>query len=155
MTITSDFNMAMQYYLNRLKNGPTNDKLIQNMINQKFNVSGSSVRNKLIADGVIELKIDGYDPKRMRNIFMVSLIDKNKAKFVEEPKIQEVKSIVIDTHWPEGWKKSHGNAFDWRNTAKGLFSKAELAVMQTKIKANPNFTGDSVHTYSKAKPSHV
>lgn len=152
MTFTSEHNMAMQYYVERLRKGPENDKKIQNMINQKFRVSGAVIRNKLIADGVIEMKVGGYDYKRLRNIFIVSLVDQNKVKFVEEEQ-PKTKSIIIETHWPEGWKKSHGNAFDWKNTAQGLFSKAELAAMQTKIKANPYFTGDSVHTYSKAVPS--
>lgn len=153
MTFISEDNRAIAYYLDRLKNGPENDKRIQNMVNQKFNVSAAAIRNKLIADGVIELRVGGYDQKRLRNIFIVELVDQSKVKFVKDIKPVETKSIVIDSHWPEGWKKSHGNAFDWRNTAKGLFSKSELAVMQTKIKANPAFTGDSVHTYSRAKPS--
>lgn len=150
MTSISEQNKAIEYYIDRLRAGPENDKKIQNMINQRFNVSAATIRNKLIADGVIKMRTAGYDNKRLRNIFVVELIDQNKAKFVKEPE-QKTKSIIIETHWPEGWKKSHGNAFDWRNTAQGLFSKAELAVMQTKIKANPAFTGDSVHTYSKAK----
>lgn len=155
MTSISEDNKAIAYYLERLRNGPENDKRIQNMVNQKFNVSAATIRNKLIADGVIELKIGGYDNKRLRNIFIVSMVDESKVKFVGEMKPTEMKSIVIETHWPEGWPKSRNNAFDWRNTAQGLFSKSELAVMQTKIKANPAFTGDSVHTYSRAKPSHV
>lgn len=154
MTFTSDHNKAIQYYLDRLKNGPENDKRIQNMINQLYKVSGAAIRDKLINDGVIEMKVEGYDKKRMRNIFMVSLVDKTKVKFAKETP-QESKSVIIETHWPEGWPKSRNNAFDWQNTAEGLFSKAELAAMQAKIKANPNFTGGVVHTYSRAKPSHV
>lgn len=154
MTFISEENKAIQYYLERLKNGPENDKRIQNIVNERFKVSGASIRNKLIADGVIELKNVGYDSKRLRNIFQVSLVDKTKVKFIPE-KVIESKSVVIETHWPEGWPKSRNNAFDWQNTAQGLFSKAEIATMQTKIKANPNYTNNTVHTYSKAKPSHV
>lgn len=150
MTFTSEDNMAIQYYLDRLKSGPQNDKKIQNMVNQKFNVSAASIRNKLIEDGVIEMKIGGYDNKRLRNIFIVSLVDKNKVKFIQEQPKHEMKSIVIETHWPEGWRKSRNNAFDWRNTAQGLFSKAELAAMQTKIKSNPSFSSGGIHVYSKA-----
>jgi hypothetical protein len=149
VTITSEDNKAIAYYLERLKNGPENDKRIQNMVNAKFNVSAAAIRNKLIADGVIELRISGYDNKRLRNIFTVELVDATKVKFVQEPKKQKMKSIVIETHWPEGWAKSRNNAFDWQNTAKGLFSKQELAAMQTKIKSNPAFSS-GVHVYSRA-----
>jgi hypothetical protein len=153
MTFTNETNQAMQVYIDRLQFGPVNDKLIQTAINHKFSVSAASIRNKLIADGVIELKPAGYDPKRLRNIYMVSLVDASKMKFVSEQPKKAIQSVVIDTHWPEGWPKSKNNAFDWKNTAKGLFSKAELSAMQTKIKSNPAFTGDSIHTYSRAKPS--
>jgi len=153
MIFTNEHNLAIQYYLDRLATGPVNDKLIQNMINQKFRVSGAAIRDKLIRDGVIEMYVSGYDSKRMRNIYMVGLVDANKVQFAKEVAPEPTKSVVIETHWPEGWPKSHGNAFDWRNTAKGLFSKAELATMQANIKSNPHFTGDSIHTYSRAVPS--
>jgi uncharacterized protein (UPF0335 family) len=148
MTSISEDNKAIAYYLERLKNGPENDKRIQNIINQRFNVSAASIRNKLIADGVIELKVTGYDNKRLRNIFEVRLVNKDKVKFVPE-KVVQSKSVVIETHWPEGWPKSRNNAFDWKNTAQGLFSKAEMAAMQAKIKANPSFT-QTTNVYSRA-----
>jgi hypothetical protein len=145
-------NAAIDYYLERLKDGPMDDKKIQNVINNRFKISGATVRNKLIEMGAIEIKKDVYNAKRQRNIYIVSLVDESKV--VRPPiKEPEYKTIVIETHWPEGWKKSSNNAFDWRNTAQGLFTKAELASMQTKIKSNPGFTCDSVHTYSKAKAS--
>lgn len=149
MTTTSDFNKSIQYYLDRLQNGPCNVKKIESMINQRFNVSGVAVRNKLIKEGAIELKIDGYDKKRMRNNFIVSLVNANKAKFVEETKPIEIKSIVVQTHWPEGWPRSNGNAFDWRNYAKGLFSKQEMAAMRSNLKAQTAFN-PPITTYTKA-----
>ena len=150
MTITNDMNKAMQYYIDRLKSGPMNDKIIQNSINTRFNVSAAAVRTKMIEDGVIRMTVGDYDHKRMRNILMVSLVDESKVKFVKEHVSKPVTSIVIETHWPEGWPKSHGNAFDWQKTAKGLFSKAELASMQAKIKSNPAFSSGGIHVYSKA-----
>lgn len=50
--------------------------------------------------------------------------------------------------------KSENNAFDWKTTAKGLYSAAELAALQSGIKAklNTEFKA-SIPTYSKAKPS--
>ena len=149
MTITSETNKAIKYYLDRLKDGPENDKRIQNMVNAKFSVSAAAIRNKLIEEGAIELEVSGYDNKRQRNVFTVRLVNATKAKFVAEPKQKQIKSIIIDTHWPEGWRKSSGNAFDWQNTAQGLFSKQELAAMQAKIKANPGFSS-GIHIYSKA-----
>jgi hypothetical protein len=140
---------AIDYYLERLKDGPMDDKKIQNVINNRFKISGATVRNKLIEMGAIELKCVGYNHKRQRNIFMVSLLDKNKVVKPSRPSYEH-KSIVIETHWPEGWPRSHGNAFDWQNTAQGLFSKSELAAMQTKIKSNPAFSSGGIHVYSKA-----
>ena len=149
MTTISEYNKAIQYYLDRLKDGPMDDKLIMNSINHRFKISAAIVRNKMIEDGVIKLSDGGYNRKRMRNVFIVSLVDESKVKFFEEPKVYEHKSIVIDTHWPEGWPKSHNNAFDWKKTAKGLFSKAELVSMQAKIKANQSFI-QTTNVYSRA-----
>lgn len=149
MTTTNDFDAAIEYYLSRLSDGPINEKNIQNGMRDKFKVSGAAVRNKLLDLGMIKLKEAGYDKKRLRNIYMVELVGQQEVTKIKRPE-PEHKSVVIETHWPEGWPKSHGDAFDWRNTAQGLFSKAELAAMQTKIKRNPNFTGRKVHVYSKA-----
>lgn len=148
MTITSEEQKAINYYLDRLKDGPKDDKLIQNAIGTRFKVSGASVRKMLMDAGVIEVSCIGYDPKRQKNIYRATLLDASRvSKINEKPKPEP---RMIETHWPEGFAKSHGNAFDWQVYAKGLFSKAELAAMQQKIKANPHFTQDSVHVYSRA-----
>lgn len=51
--------------------------------------------------------------------------------------------------------KSSGNAFDWQGTAQGIFSKAELAAMQTYIKSKLGNTAvaATIPTYSKARAS--
>ena len=149
MITTNDFDLAIQYYVNSLKKGPKNDKLIQNSINQKFTVSGATVRAKLIADGVIKVEQNGYDAKRMRPIHMARLVDESKVQIPEPKPVKITKTRVIETHWPEGWAKSHNNAFDWERTAKGLFSRQELAAMQAKIKSNPHFT-QTTNVYSRA-----
>ena len=150
MTITNDTNAAMQYYVDRLRNGPLNDKRVQNHVNEKFNVSGVAIRKKLIEDGVIKMTVGRYDAERQRKIFIVELIDESKLKFVDDAPKQLSKPIVFDSKWPEGHSRSYGNAFDWRNYAKGLFSKQELAAMQQKIKSNPAFSSGGIHIYSKA-----
>ena len=50
--------------------------------------------------------------------------------------------------------KSEGNAFDWRATAKGLYSRAELAALESGVKAklSTEFKA-SIPTYSKARAS--
>lgn len=150
MTTTNDTNAAMQYYVDVLKNGPLKDRRIQNYINTKLNVSAAAVRTKLIEDGVIKMYVSGFDQRRQRKIFTVELIDASKIKFVKDAPKQVSQSIVIENKWPEGWPRSRGNAFDWRNYAKGLFSKQELAAMQQKIKSNPAFSSGGIHIYSKA-----
>jgi hypothetical protein len=50
--------------------------------------------------------------------------------------------------------KSSGNAFDWQNTAQGIYTKAELGPMEAHVRAkltlaiNPNMP-----VYSRAKPN--
>ena len=52
-------------------------------------------------------------------------------------------------YWPgSNIPKSSGNAFDWRNTAKGLFTKAEL-VDKVRTPANSNWASGIVLGISK------
>lgn len=51
--------------------------------------------------------------------------------------------------------KSSGNAFDWRNTAQGIFSSNELAHLQAYVKSQLGDTSfkPSIPTFTKARPS--
>ncbi len=51
--------------------------------------------------------------------------------------------------------KSSGNAFDWKNTATGLYSKAELASLQSYVKSQMGNTEfkPTIPTFSKARAS--
>ena len=148
MTITSEEQKAIDYYIERLKDGPKDDKLIQNSINHRMKVSAANIRKMLMDAGVIEVVCVGREAKRQKNLYQARLLDEKRVKYINQP--PKIAPKMIETHWPEGFAKSHNNAFDWQSYAKGLFSKAELAAMQQKIKANPHFTQDSVHVYSRA-----
>ena len=57
-------------------------------------------------------------------------------------------------YWPgSNIIKSSGNAFDWRNTAQGLYSDAELSHLQSYVKSQMVSTEfkPSIPTYSRAR----
>lgn len=58
--------------------------------------------------------------------------------------------------WPgSNIPKSSGNAFDWRNTAQGIYTSQELSALQAYVKSqlgNTEFK-PTIPTFSKAKAS--
>jgi len=58
--------------------------------------------------------------------------------------------------WPgSNIVKSSGNAFDWRNTAEGLYSASELSHLQAYVKSQIGVTAikPSIPSFTRAKPS--
>ena len=57
--------------------------------------------------------------------------------------------------WPgSNIPKSSGNAFDWHGNAQTIYSRAELAAMESGVRAKMSTSiRKSIPTYSKAKPS--
>ena len=55
--------------------------------------------------------------------------------------------------WPGSKvEKSFGNAFDWTATAKGIYSKAELAALEGNVRAKLKLeVKPTIPTYSKAR----
>ena len=59
-------------------------------------------------------------------------------------------------YWPgSNIPKSTGNAFDWKNTAKGIFTGTELNALQAYVKSQIGDTSHkpSIPTFSKAQAS--
>jgi hypothetical protein len=56
-------------------------------------------------------------------------------------------------YWPDSKiVKSQNNAFDWQNTAKGIYSKAELASLETNIRQKIGLAiKPSIPTFSRAR----
>jgi hypothetical protein len=59
-------------------------------------------------------------------------------------------------YWPgTNIVKSVGNAFDWKASAQGMYTKAELASIQAYVKSRMNNTAvaSTIPTFSKARAS--
>jgi hypothetical protein len=110
----------------------------------KFDVSAAMIKDELLADGYIKLdKVVKMGETRKNNYFY-SLTGK-KFKIIED--VQE--TVVSNYCWPDGTRKSTGNAFDLSRT-KGLFKNSELAAAQNKGKPLNYNTPIQVIAYSRA-----
>ena len=126
---------AKLYYLECLKDGPKTHKLVHQRMKYKFDADPLKIREYLLTHGYIEeyKKILRSDGKK------VSLYRLTKKKFTEKEPV-----VINDYKWEDGIPKSQGNAFDWRNFSKGLFTKEEIARSMNRPTPNP------ITTYSRA-----
>lgn len=135
---------AKLFYLEQLKDKPGHHRLIANRLTDRFNVSAAQIKDELLADGYIKLdKIVRMGETRKNNYFYV--LTGKKFVYATEPE----KQIAVDGFWPCGTKKSSGNAFDL-STAKGIFSKTELAASVNKGKPNNYNSPVQIIAYSRA-----
>lgn len=116
-----------QFYIEQIKLGKSHRQISKNMN------SSSIIRDELLKEGVIVLSKTVLDPKTRRNHRFYTLVDKP----------------FVDTHWSDGTLKSRGNAFDL-STAKGIFSKSELAAAVNKGKPNNYNPPVQIIAYSRA-----
>jgi hypothetical protein len=131
---------AKLFYLEQLMVNPAHHRIIANRMATRFQVSAAQIKDELLAGGYIKLdKVVRMGETRKNNHFYV-LTDK-KFTYTEEIKVPKSAEF-----WPCGTKKSTGNAFDL-SSAKGLFSKSEIASLQNKGKPQ-NHT--QVIAYSRA-----
>lgn len=123
------------YYLSRLKNGPVSQRTLCDGIKRRFDTSPAAVKNALLNEGLIELhevKREGVTQK-LNHYYKLT-----GKKFVPN---EQVKNVVLPTEkWEDGTVKSVGNAFDWRNSAKGMFDNREVARMTQKYHQNKPIT---------------
>ena len=131
-----------QFYLNCLADGPLTQRKIANRMSTKFDTSPAAVKDALLAEGLIVLSHSKREGAMQKFNHYYKLTNK-KLKPVEQKQ-----DVVADT-WDDGTPKSKGNAFDL-SSAKGLFSKSEMAAMVNKGKPNNYNIPVQVITYSRA-----
>ena len=134
--------LAKLYYIEQLKLTNDHHRRIANRMATRFQISAAEVRDELLEEGYIEFqKIVRMGETQKNNYFYV-LTDKQYS-YSEEPKGQK------SNFWSDGTPKSRGNAFDL-STAKGLFSKTELAASVNKGKPNNYNPPAQIIAYSRA-----
>jgi hypothetical protein len=136
--------LAKLYYIEQLKLTNDHHRRIANRMATRFQISAAEVRDELLEEGYIEFqKIVRMGETQKNNYFYV-LTDKQYS-YTEEPKVQK----TVSNFWSDGTPKSRGNAFDL-STAKGLFSKTELAASVNKGKPNNYNPPAQIIAYSRA-----
>ena len=123
-------------YLTQVALGKSHRHIAKNMAN-KFSVSTTIIRDELLADGVIKLIRTELD-----------VVAKKKYTFygiVFQP--DEEQEQDAPSTWPDGTKKSRGNAFDLSRSST-LFSRTELATIA--LHSRPQTIQRQITTYSRA-----
>jgi len=134
--------LAKLYYLEQLKLTNDHHRKIANRMASRFEVSAAEVRDELLEGGYIEFQKVTRKSATQKNNYFYVLTDKQYS-YTEEQKVQK------SNFWSDGTPKSSGNAFDL-STAKGLFSKTELAASVNKGKPNNYNPPVQVIAYSRA-----
>lgn len=136
--------LAKLYYLEQLKLTKDHHRKIANRMASRFEVSVAEVRDELLAEGYIEFqRVVRMGDARKNNYFYV--LTNRQYSYTDEPKPQK----PVNNYWSDGTPKSRGNAFDL-STAKGLFSKTELAASVNKGKPNNYNPPAQIIAYSRA-----
>jgi len=136
--------LAKLYYIEQLKLTNDHHRKIANRMASRFEVSAAEVRDELLAEGYIEFQKVTRKSETQKNNYFYVLTDKQYS-YTEEPKFQK----TVSNFWSDGTPKSRGNAFDL-STAKGLFSKTELAASLNKGKPNNYNPPVQIIAYSRA-----
>ena len=136
--------LAKLYYLEQLKLTNDHHRRIANRMATRFQISAAEVRDELLEEGYIEFQKVVRMGETQKNNYFYVLTDKQYS-YTEEPKVQK----TVSNFWSDGTPKSRGNAFDL-STAKGLFSKTELAASLNKGKPNNYNPPAQIIAYSRA-----
>lgn len=136
--------LAKQFYLEQLKLTGDHHRRIANRLTERFQVSAAQIKNELLEEGYIKLKKVVRMGETQKNNYFYVLTGK---KFIEEEQKKNI--VVVDTFWPCGTKKSTGNAFDL-STARGLFTRAEIANAVNKGRPNNYNAPVQIIAYSRA-----
>jgi hypothetical protein len=127
--------------LEQLALKPDHHRRIANRLTERFDVSAAEVKDELLKDGYIKLDKVVEKGNTGKNNYYYVLTGK---KFLCDDK-----PVTLNSYWPCGTRKSTGNAFDL-STAKGLFTKSELAAASYKGSPLNYNTQVQVITYSRA-----
>lgn len=136
--------LAKLYYIEQLRLTNDHHRKIANRMASRFEVSAAEVRDELLEGGYIEFQKVTRKSETQKNNYFYVLTDKQYS-YTEEPKFQK----TVSNFWSDGTPKSRGNAFDL-STAKGLFSKTELAASVNKGKPNNYNPPVQIIAYSRA-----
>lgn len=136
--------LAKLYYIEQLRLTNDHHRKIANRMASRFEVSAAEVRDELLEGGYIEFQKVTRKSETQKNNYFYVLTDKQYS-YTEEPKFQK----TVSNFWSDGTPKSRGNAFDL-STAKGLFSKTELAASLNKGKPNNYNPTSQIIAYSRA-----
>ena len=114
-------NKEKQFYLSCLKDGKKRHDHIYSQMKTRFEISATVIRDALLSEGYIQPAgfISRKDGKKM---FFFELTGK---KFYKEQKKED------SNFWEDGSPKSRGNAFDWRNFSRGIYTQSELAAVES------------------------
>ena len=114
-------NKEKQFYLSCLKDGKKRHDHIYSQMKTRFEISATVIRDALLGEGYIQPAgfISRKDGKKM---FFFELTGK---KFSQEQKKED------SNFWEDGSPKSRGNAFDWRNFSRGIYTQSELAAVES------------------------
>ena len=108
---------AKKYYIARLQSGMVRHDYISKGFKQKFGVDPSVVRDELLESGHI---------KEVRSV------PRSDGKLTKAYRYTGLPSNYNNSDtWEDGSPKSKGNAFDWQNFSKGLYTQSELAAVES------------------------
>lgn len=134
--------LAKQFYLDQIRKDNSPHRRIANRMAGKFDISPALIKNELLKDGYITIA----KTVRLGETQKLNFYFKLTGKKLDA--VQEIKFSSIDK-WEDGTPKSRGNAFDL-STARGLFSKTEIANSINKGRPNNYNIPVQVIAYSRA-----
>jgi hypothetical protein len=110
---------AKQYYIDCLKKGINRHDYISKTMKKDFGVVPAEIRDELIDSGHIIQKgqIVRGDGKKVKTYILTG----KPLQADPEP---------FYPFWDDGTPKSKGNAFDWQNFARGVYTAGELAATE-------------------------
>lgn len=116
-------NKEKQFYLSCLKDGKKRHDHIYSQMKTRFDISATVIRDILLQEGYIREAgfITRKDGKRM--VFY----ELTGKEFTSKP----AKKMIDENFWEDGSPKSRGNAFDWRNFSRGIYTQSELAAVES------------------------
>jgi len=133
---------AKQFYLEQVEKDNSPHRRIANRMSGKFDISPALVKNELLKDGYITIAKTVRLGETQKLNFYFKLTGKTLLNKPEQQSVSE-------SQWEDGTPKSRGNAFDL-STARGLFSKSELASAANKGKPNNYNSPVQMIAYSRA-----
>lgn len=129
-------NAEKQFYLDCLKKGKKRHDQVYSQMKRRFSTNGTVIRDILLEEGYIR-KAGSITRSDGKKIHYYELTGK-KFSYIPEPQ------KFTPTRWEDGSLKSQGNAFDWRNFSRGIFSRSEIAATESGRKLGVSTAGKQI-----------